>query len=121
MDDRIGRRAASGGVDWTAAEMAVAVIPQLLPNQGLSDEVRAVGARVPQRHLAMLLSRAPRLRGAADRRVRLGTRISADEPSAHRIRTVTQSFMRNASEMQGNMQPATTLARSPGSASPSGI
>jgi hypothetical protein len=121
MDDRIGRRAASGGVDRTAAEMAVAIIPQLLPNQGLSDEVRAVGARAPQRHLAMLPSPAPRLHGAGDRRACLGTRISADEPSAHRIRTFAHSSMRNASEMQGNMQPARTLARSPGSASPSGV
>src|SRR5262245_52211703 len=77
MDDRIGRRAANGGVDRTAAEMAAAIIPQLLPNQGLRDEVRAVGARAPQRHLAMLPSPASRLRGAVDRRACLGTRVSA--------------------------------------------
>jgi hypothetical protein len=121
MDDRIGRRAANGGVDWTAAEMAVAVIPQPLPDQGLSDKVRAVDTRVPQRRLAMLPSPAPRLRGAVGRRACLGTGMSADEPSAHRIRAFAHSSMRNASEMQGNMQPARTLARSPGSASPSGV
>ena len=111
MDDRIGRRAASGGVDRTATEMAVAIIPQVLPKQRVSDKVRAVGAPAPQR----------RLHDAVDHRECHGTRISADEQRAHRIRAFAHSFMRNASEMQGNMQPATTLARSPGSASPSGI
>jgi len=121
MDDRIGRRAASGGVDQTAAEMAVAIIPQLLPPQGLSDKVRAVGAHAPQRRPAMLPSPAPRMHSAVAHRVCLGTRISATKPRAHRTRPLARAPMCFAREIQGNMQPARSLARSPSSASSSRV
>jgi hypothetical protein len=121
MDDRIGRRAANAGVDQTAAEMAVAIIPQLFPKQGRSDEVRAGGAHVPQRRLAMLPSPAPRMHDAVDHRVFRRTRIAATKPSAPRMRSFAHSSMRLAREIQGNMQPARPLARSPSSASSSGV
>jgi hypothetical protein len=121
MDDRIGRRAANAGVDQTAAEMAVAIIPQLLSKQGLSDKVSAVGAHMPRRRLAMLPSPAPRMHDAADHRVCRRTRIAATRPSAPRVPSFARSSMCFAREIQGNMQPARPLARSPSSASSSGV
>jgi hypothetical protein len=120
MDDRIGRRAASGGVDQTAAKMAVAIIPNLLPRQGSSGKVRAVGTHAPRRQPAMLPSPAPRMHSAIDHRVCRGTRIAMTEPRAHRM-PFAHSSMRFAREIQGSMQPARSLARSPSSASSSGV
>jgi hypothetical protein len=100
MDDRIGRRAASGGVDQTAVEMAVAIIPQQLPTQGLST---------------------PRIHSAVAPRVCLGTRISMTKPRAHRMRPLARAPMCFAREIQGNMQPARSLARFPSSASSSAV
>jgi hypothetical protein len=121
MDDRIGRRAASGGVDQTAAKMAVAIIPNLLPKQGSSGKVRAVGAHAPQRQPAMLPSPAPRMHRAVDHRMCSGTRIAMTKPGAHRMPSFAHSSMRFARKIQGSMQPARSLARSPSSASSSGV
>ena len=121
MDDRIGRRAANGGVDQTAGEMAVAIIPRQLPTQDLSDKVRAVAAHAPRRSVAMLPSPAPRMHNAVVHRVCLGTRISMTKPRAQQMRPLARAPMHFAREILGNMQPARSLARFPCSASSSDI
>jgi len=120
MDDRIGRRAAIGGGDQAAAEMAAAIIPQLLPKQDSSDKARAVSAHMPRRRLAMLPSPAPRMHDVVDHGVRRRTRIAMTKPGAHRMPSFAHPTIRFAREIQGNMQPARPLARSPSSASPFG-
>jgi hypothetical protein len=77
----------------------------------LSDKARAVGANAPQR----------RMNDAVDHRVCRGTRIAATKASVHRMRSFAHASMCFAREIQGTTQPARSLARSPSSASSSGV
>ena len=121
MDDRIGRRAANGGVDQTAGEMAVAIIPRQLPTQDLSDKVRAVAAHAPRCSVPVLQSPTPRMHSAVVHSVCLGTRISMTKPRAQQMRPLARVPIHFAHEILGNMQPARPLARFPSSASSSDV
>jgi hypothetical protein len=71
--------------------------------------------------MAILPSPAPRMHDAVDHRVCRGTRIAATKASAHRTRSLAHSSMYFAREIQETTRPARSLARSPSSASSSGV
>jgi hypothetical protein len=123
MDDLIGRLVANTGVDRTAAERAVGIVPQFLSKEGPTEQVQALMQHVLGADTAILpsspSSRSPGMFAAIGGAMGFGSQMMTAGPSADEIQVVIREATRFAHETAGETQSARSSARSPVSASSS--
>src|SRR5438128_911355 len=94
MDDLIGRLVANTGVDRTAAENAVGIVPQFLRKEGPTKQVHALIQHMPGADTAVLLSspssRSPGMFAAVGGLMGFGSQMMTAGPSADEIQAVTR-------------------------------
>ena len=105
MDDLIGRRVATAGVDRTAAAKAVGIILQFLSKEALTDtvcaplgHVRGINAALPATSLSL---RSPGMPGAMSP-MEVGRRLMPAGLSMRQIQTVTSKTLKFTREKAGD-------------------
>src|SRR5262249_4496867 len=105
MDDLIGRRVATAGVDRTAAADAVGIILQFLSKEALTSKVRAplrhirgVGSALPATSSSL---RSPGMPGATSL-LEVGSQLVSAGLSMRQIQTVTSETLKITREKAGD-------------------
>jgi hypothetical protein len=117
MDDLIGRRVATAGVDRTAAAKAVGIILQFLSREALSEKVcaplrhiRGVDATLPATRLCL---RSPDIPGAMGP-MEVGSQSVFAGLSMRQIQTVTSETLKFTREKAGDGAVGGIVGASPG-------